>query len=170
MTAHFIMWAQALDNSSPDRIDMHGEQLLPNETLRRQEAVSLVSTVVKAGNRVFEERGVRLTADARNFVVEVPSAQVDRAGRTAPIVCYGEHNGSADDTLADTVVAAVDDFAKLIGRSLRSEDSESLRRSFLALKKNYRQEWRLRAALVGALLLVVFCVMWWMASRQGPAG
>jgi len=144
VTEMLIFWAQALDNASPDHIDMRGEELSPDDTLRRQEAVSLVSGVVKAGSRIFDQRGVQLTEDGRHFVVEVPSAERDRAGRTAPVVCYGEYDSTVGDALGASVAVGLDDFAKRIGRNILPEHFELARESFAELEKVLDEEARAR--------------------------
>ena len=113
MTEKLIFWAQALDNASPDHIEMRGHKLSPDDNVQRQKAVSLVSSVVKAGSRIFDRQGVQLTEDGRHFVVEVPSAERDDAGRTAPIVSYGDY----DLTAVDAVGACPSLVALLTSRS-----------------------------------------------------
>lgn len=140
MTEKLIFWAQALDNTSPDHIDMLGEELSPNDPVRRQEAVSLVYSVVKVGTRIFDHRGVRLTKNGRHFVVEVPAAERDCAGRTAPIICYGDYDPTTGDALGAAVVAGLDTFAKQIGRNIFPEHLGLARESFAALKKKILDE------------------------------
>jgi hypothetical protein len=117
MIKKLVYGAQALDNASPDHINLRGEELLPEDTMRRQEAVSLVSNVVKSGSLIFNEGGVQLTEDGHGFVVEVPSEQLDQAGRTAPIVCYGEYDARIDKAFRAFVATGINDFAHRIGRT-----------------------------------------------------
>jgi hypothetical protein len=130
VTEKFIFWAQALDNASPDHIEMEGEELSPDDTRRRQDAVSRVNRVCKTGKTIFNQHGVQLTADRQHFVIEVPSAERDRAGRIAPIVCYGDYNDSTvGDALGASVAVALDDFAKRIGRNILPEHFDLVRAS-----------------------------------------
>lgn len=158
MTNKFILWAQALDNTSSDHFDMRGKVLDPSDTERRQEAVSLVSSVIKKGERIFEEGGVLMTADSKHYIVEVLSAQRDSVGRTAPIVCYGEYDATVGDSLGSSVAATLDNFAKRIGRKLQPEQFELVQRSFNTLKKKYSTMKIVRALLIGVvgLLLIVY--------------
>ena len=128
-TTKFTFWAQALDNSSLDHIEMRGEELLPVDSKRRERAVSLMSSVMKSGTRVFQNMGVQLTANDQQFVIEVPSAQRDQAGRIAPIVCYGEYNSAAGAALGVSVVAGLEAFRKRIGRNIERDDLELARDS-----------------------------------------
>ena len=165
MTEKLIFWAQALDNASPDHIEMRGEELSPDDTVRRQEAVSLVSGVVKAGSRIFDQRGVQLTEDGRHFVVEVPSAERDRAGRTAPLVCYGDYDSTVGDALGASVAVGLDDFAKRIGRNILPEHFELARESFAVLKKKSSTRKLERVVAIGAVALALLAQAYWLVSR-----
>jgi hypothetical protein len=165
VTGNFILWAQALDNASPDHFDFRGAELSLEESDRRQEAVSLVSRVIKRGARIYEENGVLLTADDRHFVVEVPSAQLDNAGRTAPIVCYGEYDGRVGVALAPAAAAALSDFAKRIGRTLQPEHFKLVQDSFETLKKKSSTTKLVRTVWLVAVGLVLFAIVYWLAQR-----
>lgn len=164
MNKDLIFWAQALDNSSPDHIEISGAILSPDDTVRRQEAVSRVSNVVKAGTRVFESRDLQMTADEHHFVIEVPSTQRDRAGRTAPVVCYGDYGSTVNDELAKSVAVGFDEFAKGIGRSLQPAQSEFVR-AFEALKKNVTTRKLVRGAGIAAAVLVLLLLAYCLESK-----
>jgi hypothetical protein len=153
-----IFWAQALDNSSPDHIDEHGEELSSTDTVRRQEVVSLVSEVIKRGARIFDQEGVRLTEDGRSFVVEVPSTKADRIGRSAPIICYGDYDSTVDEMFGATVAENIESFAHRIGRTILPEHCVRTRDSFGVLKKKYSMRRLLRLALVAALVLSLLAI------------
>lgn len=167
MTEGFILWAQALDNASPDHFEVQGDELAVSDSARRQEVVSQVSRVIKNGARVYESDGVLLTADARNFVLDVPSAQRDRAGRTAPIVCYGEYDAAFGDELGAAAAVAIDDFARRIGRTLLPEHFELARASFQALKKNSSRTRLVHTIRIGAVGFALLVLAYWLASRGG---
>lgn len=139
MTDKFILWAQALDNASPDHFDVHGKNLEPDNAAQRQDAVSKVSSVIKNGRRIFEKSSVLLTADTSHFVIEMPSVQRDRAGRTAPIVCYGDYDATVGDELGTSVDDALDKFSRKIGRTLQPDHRELAQASFKGLKKKPRR-------------------------------
>ncbi len=169
MTEQLIFWAQALDNASPDHIDVSGSGLAPDDVVRRQEAVSLVSKVIKEGSRIFDVRGVQLTEDGRHFVVEVPSAERDRAGRVAPIVCYGAYDASVVDALLSSVVDDLEDFARRIDRNILSDHSVLVRESFVALKKKSSTTRIVRAAGAVAVALALLALVYWLASKGSLA-
>lgn len=166
MKDKFILWAQALDNASPDHFDVYGKNLRPDDTVQRQEAVSKVSRVIKNGTRLFEENGVLLTADASQFVVEVPSVQRDHAGRTAPIVCYGHYDATVSDAFGASVAVALDDFAKKIGRTLQPDHFDLARSSFEALKKKSSTTKLVRTVGIGAVGLLLLAIVYWL-TRNG---
>ncbi|WP_061953323.1 hypothetical protein [Cupriavidus pauculus] len=165
MTEKFILWAQALDNASPDHLEMRGKVLEPDDTVQRQEAVSLVSSVIKGGKRVCEKSGVLLTADDSHFIVEVPSAQRDSAGRTAPIVCYGNYDATVIDVLGASAAVALDDFARRIGRTLQPDHFELARASFETLKKKSSTAKLVRTAGIGTVGLVLLVIVYWLAKK-----
>jgi hypothetical protein len=160
-----VYWAQALDNTSPDHICLRGEQLSPDDTVRRQEAASLVSSVIKSGSRIFDENGVILTAKRHRFVVEIPSAERDHAGRTAPIVCCCDYGGTIDDIGWSHVAASVNDFAQRIGRTIRPEHFEATRRAFDALKKKAQRRNLLRVTGFLSLGLILLILVYLLVSR-----
>lgn len=164
MTDKFVFWAQALDNSSSDHIEIHGESLASDDAIRRQETVSLVSRVVKVGESIFKSDGVQLTADNHHFVMEVPSVQRDRAGRTAPIVCYGDYRVATDDTLGFSVAAGIEGFAKRIGRDLQSADFERIHFAFKSLKKKSLTKRSLRVAAIGMAIVVLMGLAFWLTT------
>ncbi len=157
MTENLVYWAQALDNTSPDHIVLRGKEVSPEDATNRQEAVALVSHVIKSGTRVFDHGGVRLTVNEHRFVVEVLSQEHDQAGRTAPIVCCGEYDSPVDEVLGASVVAGIDDFAKHIGRTIRLDHFDMTRQAFGDLKK--KASTKAFARMVGAALLAVTLVI-----------
>lgn len=165
MTHAHIFWAQALDNLSPDHIDMCGVQLSPEDTARRQEAVSLVSSVVKKGTRIFDRQGVQLTADDHHFVAEVLSVQRDHAGRAAPIVCRGEYDRTVGDATGEAVATGLDDFARRIQRTIHPKQLELARQSFGVLKKKFWRKTIGRAMAMVAAVLVVVALAHWLLSQ-----
>lgn len=172
MTEQLIFWAQALDNASPDHIDIGGASLSPDEPddiAKRQKAVSQVSKVIKVGTRIFDCRGVQLTEDGRHFVVEVPSAERDRVGRVAPIICYGGFDASVVDALASSVIDGFEDFAKRIDRKILPDHSGLARDSFIELKKRSSTRRIVRAAGAVAAALVFLTVVYWLDSKGSLA-
>lgn len=168
MRPKLTFWAQALDNKSPDHIGIGGEAVPPEDTFRREESVSLVSSVVKGGACVFQERGMQLTADDDKFVVEVPSLERDQAGRSAPIVCYGGYGAEIDDALAKEVCTGFHDFAKRIGRTVQA-DVEDFARAFAALKKNVSKRKLVHLVGIGAAVLLTLLLAYCLASKGSDA-
>lgn len=163
MKNELIFWAQALDNSSPDHIEMRGEKISDGDSLRREEGVSLISNVVKSGSRIFESHGMHLTADQKHFVIEVPSIQLDQLGRTSPVVCCGDYDTSVSDEFAGKVASGFEAFAKCIGRSLQLDRSK-LSLAFEELKKKGTRRRLLCLVWIG--VAVVILLVYWLGSRK----
>lgn len=166
MTEKFILWAQALDNTSPDHFDVRGKELSADDSGKRQDVVSRVSSVTKKGARVYETGGVLLTADNCHFVLEVPSTQRDRAGRVAPIVCYGDYGDAIGDELGDSAVVALDVFVKRIGRTLQPEHIKLARGSFDSLKKKPSMTRLVRMVGIGIVILVLLILVYGLVQRS----
>lgn len=163
MKNELIFWAQALDNSSPDHFEMRGEKISDDDSLRREEGVSLISNVVKSGSRVFESHGMQLTADQKHFVIEVLSTQLDQIGRAAPVICYGDYDSNVNDEIAGKVAAGFEAFAKCIGRSLQL-DRTKLFLAFEELKKKRTRRRLLCLVWIG--VAVVILLVYWLGSRK----
>ncbi len=164
MTSNLILWAQPLDNTSPDHIESPGEVVSSERPERRERAVSTVYSVATAGKRIFSKGGVQLTDDGRRFLVEVLSDQRDQAGRAAPIVCCGKYDPSFDDGSGAKVVININEFAQRIGRTITPEKLDLMKQAFVLLKKK-RQRKRLVGilgflALALALMALFYLVVW----------
>lgn len=158
--SELVIWAQALDNESPDHIYVQGRELTEDYAEERQNAVSKVSKVTRRGVRVFESSGVRLTADRLNFVIELPSVQRDVVGRIAPIICYGDCDRNTDAEFGARIYGRMREFAAAIGRDLHSEHLGVIRDAFAVLKKKTAlrtmTNWIASAALMLALVLAAY--------------
>lgn len=150
MTSSYNYWAQALDNSSPDHIILNGKETLPEDQKSRSQVASQVSNIIKKGTRLFEGSGLRLTVDSHQFVIEIPSIEVDVAGRTAPIICAGDFRDASIDHIASEVSESLLVFASKINRTLSPEYSELTFKAFEVLKKKLRTR---------RLLLLTFSVV-----------
>lgn len=162
MTDKFILWAQALDNSSPDHFYVHGKDLASDDTVQRQEAAAKVSSVIKSGSRLFEKGNVQLTANTSHFVIEVPSVQRDHSGRTAPIVCYGDYDATVGNELGESAATALNEFAKKIGRTLYPEHFELIQASFDTLKKKSLATKLTRFMGLWTIILVLLVIAYWL--------
>ena len=167
MTELLVLWAQALDNVSADHIEFRGRGLSDKESTGRQEAVSLVSAVVKSGTRLYDNEGVRLTEDGRRFVVEVLSAERDSAGRQAPIVCCGTSDSMAGEEIGAVVLGGLEEFSKRIGRSLLPEHIQRTSESFAVLKKKHLRRRLARTVLLGAAAIATVTLVAWLLSSAG---
>jgi len=159
MMNEFIFWAQALDNTSPDHIEMNGEEIPAVDPARRQKAVSTVGAVSRSSRFSIECRDVRLAANSTHFVVEVPSVELDTAGRIAPLICYGPHHGYEDKQLGVKIVEGVLGFADRLGRNVSADNISDAHQALANLRAALKRAERMRkiamgsVAVVGALVL-----------------
>jgi len=167
MRDKFILWAFALDNTSPDHFEVRGRVLDAADTSQRQEAVSFVSSVVRREKWTFKERGMRLTADGSHFLLEVPSEQRDSAGRTAPIVCCGDYEATICEALGASTAVALNDFAKRIGRTLSPAHLDLVPVFFDNLKKKSSTKKLLRALLMGIAGFLLLSLLYWVRQKAG---
>lgn len=126
------MWAQALDNTSPDEIE------IPAGDMTREEAVAHVYRVIELGKRVHASKNVKLISYRNRSVLEIISTVHDQAGRSAPIVCYLRHEGSLIDEYASEIAASAAHFCAKIGRRLPESYAVEISAAIDALKKNSR--------------------------------
>lgn len=146
------MWAQALDNTSPDEIEV------PGDDMTREDAVAHVYRVIEAGKRIHASKNVKLISYRNQSVLEVISTVRDQAGRSAPIVCYIRHETSLTDNSASELAASVGQFGAKIGRDLPEGYDVEIARAINALKKNSRTKFTrtlVVVTLAGAALAVL---------------
>ena len=156
MTKKLMFLAQSLDNESPDPIELGGKMLQPDDTIRRQQAISLVAAVAQSGTQIFAKKGVRLMELDCRLLLEVPSEQTDNSGRTAPMV-YCFEQATVDDHSWQSIAADLSDFAQRIGRTIHPDYLEVQKEAFAALKKKRRMRklYQFLALSLIILLLVV---------------
>lgn len=116
MSRGWVYLAQALDNRGPDHLAVDNVQA---GAFSREQAVEQVARVMTHGRRVYQEGGVALTVWRGEFVLEVPCAERDAAGRIAPLVCHGRYGGATD--LQAQLMQGLGGFAARLGRTLPPE-------------------------------------------------
>ena len=126
------MWAQALDNTSPDEIEV------PGDDLTREDVVAHVYRVIEVGKRIHASNNVKLISHRDQSVLEVISTVRDQAGRSAPIVCYVRHETSLTNSTASELAISFAQFGAKIGRDLPEGYDVEIARAINALKKNSR--------------------------------
>jgi hypothetical protein len=157
------MWAQALDNISPDHIEVTGAKLT------REAAVSKVYGVIERGKRLYAADGVQLTEHRRQFVLEVPSTAQDQVGRTAPIICWSRYEENLSDAFANLLATNIEDFAKRIGRDLGDRHAEKITQAIDALKKNIRLRQIAKLGLTVAAGLILLSLAYRIFFVRYPA-
>jgi hypothetical protein len=125
------MWCQALDNQSDDHIELNGAMLTGDDNMKRQQAVSAVSSVIKSGRKLYSKDDVILTADKSSFCIEVPSEQKDVAGRIAPMIYVDDISTSS----SASVSTKLSSFAFKVGRTISGQSLILVKEAFSKLKK-----------------------------------
>jgi hypothetical protein len=169
MNKELIFQAQALDNVSSDHICVDDEDLSPEDSERRQRAVSAIAKVIKSGKiLVAEMNSVRVTTNWSHFVIEIPSKESDFAGRIAPIVCYGQCEYGPSEENYESVISGVKKFAIRISRSIGDDQIEHLRNSFQELKKKSKIRRQRQVSLAGiAAILAILLVYALLNCAEG---
>lgn len=142
-----IIWAQALDNTSSDHLEISGGELT------REAAVSRVYNVIERGRRVYAKENLRLTASNQELVLEVESAVKDLVGRTAPIVCLSGFDADLSPAFAAGLASDVEDFTNRIGRRLVEGHSQRVATAIATLKKNSRRQATMVTLITLAIIL-----------------
>lgn len=163
MNNKLIFYAQSLDNLSPDSFRFNGEDIGAHDTNRIGIAASQISQVAKIASPIFEYDGVRLIADGKHFLIEVPCSELDEAGRVTAIVCCGDYHFNTGEEFAAAFVRNLYDFSKRIGRSLMPEHIVLARQAFSILKKRSLQKIICITALgaiiaLAAITMIVRCI------------
>lgn len=155
MSNNFGLWAQSLDNFSPDEMSIDEKQLLPDDKVKRENLVSEVSHIVATSPYQISEDGIKLTANETHFLLEVISSKCDNAGRAAPIICYGNYDNKSIDSLTDLVFESLNNFARQINRDIPSICIPQIKDMFVKLKKRKKRDKYLRYSVVAAVSAVV---------------
>ena len=137
----FGLWAQALDNSSPDHMaNIDGRQIQPDDNTEREKVVSEVSGIIKGGVYKSEVEGIKLTANDKQFVLEVISSEKDCRERSAPILCYGDYDKKNTGGIEDSIITSLNTFAGKIGRTIPPKCDDLVRTAFTALKEEIKKK------------------------------
>ncbi len=154
--------SQALDNVSPDQVELDGEPVPPADVTRRAQIAARVSGVT-ASTTAFVGDRARLWVRGREFVAEVLTTSRDRSNRPAPVICHGELG--PESVFAVQVADALDAFARRIGRTVPPEALASVRALLAeAQKKSSRMSPGRVAILAGLLLALALVAAFWAAS------
>ncbi len=136
--ADYLLWAQSLDNSSPDHMRIGDHKLDPSNKDERRTLVSTMSSVTLRG-KSYDFGGALVVCKYRDsFVVNIPTAMTDLAGRQANIACCFQVESRALLELEQKIQEITDaakDFARSIGWTI---ESEAIRRTQDAILEVWR--------------------------------
>lgn len=151
--------AQALDNSSPDHVEVDGKSLGESDWAERESAIACISRVSTTRQFSFAANGVRLIATKSRFIVDCPCVQRDSVGRNAAVVCSGEYDLASLTELGNSVSIELSNFAQRIGRSVAADKRDDILDCFGNLEKKIRSTEVSRKVLVGAFAVVAAFVL-----------
>jgi hypothetical protein len=163
-------WAQSLDNVAPDDMVENNRTLDATYVKERQNLVQRISRVSTSGQRVFSEGHNSAFLLGNEFLLEIPSDQVDHAGRIAPIICYGVIPEEPWESWPSDVARAQRDFAFSIGRGISEENASSARRGLEAVvkkKESSRRRKMLVYAAASIVTIIGIFVVYWLIRQQG---
>ncbi len=156
--------AQSLDNQSPDPAEINNRRLTEENVDERQELAQKISRVSLDGTQVFSEGSHVVSLHHDEFLLKTPSDQLDDAGRTAPLLCYGHVPEDPQESWPSEVVTAVVGFAERIGRTISGESQKKAHHGVEAIVKKKRKDRSRRKVLLWsaflAVLSVVAVVLW----------
>lgn len=164
----FFLWAQSLDNSSPDVIYVNSEALDAKEHLaRRQDVVSLVSKVTRTTKARSISDAVAIYLGKEHFVLTVVLPEKDVLNRKAPILCFGELANPENTSASEDALLYISNFIQKIGRTFpASIETDVVSALALAKKKVYPQRYT-NIILILLLLSLLFLLCITFFARNG---
>ena len=162
--------AQSLDNQSPDPVEVDNQRLTEEDVAQRQELAQKISKVSLDGTRVFSKGSHAASLHGNEFLLKTPSDQLDDAGRTAPLLCYGCVPDEPPASWSGDVVKAMVGFAERIGRTISATRQETAHRGVeKIIKKKRINKLRQKMLWWAALLILlssVVSILWAIFVRK----
>jgi hypothetical protein len=115
-----FLWAQSLDNSSPDQIYASGRILSQKYVEERKRIVSAISNVTLNSKPTRAGDYVTIYIKDNEFVLSIILPEKDVLNRKAPILCYCQIADESDHVFAQRMIAHISAFVKKINRTAPS--------------------------------------------------
>lgn len=150
------LYAQALDNKSPDHFESGGASLPPRDP-RRGGILDRCSAISLAGKPVGDA-ALDMKVRKGEFLLRITAPAKDRAGRFSPVLCVGVLPTSSDQirAWAEEVVEAIGRFCASADRPIDDEDLERLVQRIKEVQLAHQKKKR---AVVAAASLVAFFML-----------
>ncbi|MCE2565732.1 hypothetical protein [Komagataeibacter sp. FNDCF1] len=117
-----ILYAQSLDNTSPNPMTLNGNFLAAENQEERQEAASILSLISKNSTKTTVHNGTKLIESKGNgFIFELPCAEKDILSRDTFIVFCEKSDFNASAEKLNSIKYEVTKFAKYIKRNVDAE-------------------------------------------------
>ena len=146
-----ILFAQSLDNVSPDDFVVGGVSMGPDMEDVRRHAKAKFAQVTRVGTAAEIGEGVRIIWGAEHYVVAVAPPERDVAGRVAPMIAYGTWEAEAGEAFGRDVGEQLARFADSIGRTVSQRQIAAIATAFESKKKR-----RQRGRVIVLVALAVF--------------
>ena len=156
--------AQSLSNLIPDHAEINKRLLTEEDVNERQRLAQQISNVSLYGTEVCSEDWHSAFLLDDEFLLEMPSDQLDDAGRSALILCYGRVPDKPSESWSEDVINGLVGFAARIGRTVSDKNQKMARRGVLAiLEAEKKNRFRMRRKMLWLTLLIllgVISILW----------
>lgn len=159
MKYRVIFWAQALDNRSPDQVEMNGELISSDSPALRSELVSFAARKMNHGIARSSSQDIRFASSPLYIALQARSADRDSLGRSSYVVCCARKNAFASGNELRKELLR---FASSIGRTMDAVVLDQLESIFDTIKKNNRKSGRIALLVCAALLAIAIA---WVRGR-----
>ena len=167
-------YAQSLDNQAPDQMELNQHPLSTEDVVKRQSLAQQIDEVSLRGSQVFPEGSHVEGSPAAfllgdNFILSMPSKQLDDAGRNSRILCYGRVPDELLESWPSDVVESLTAFAGRIGRTISEDKAVKAQCAAKAIiEKKQRNNMHRKALWVAviAIVLVVICIIYWTVFKK----
>ncbi len=132
----FFLWAQSLDNSSPDYIYVDRKALAPKKySAERQKVISKISDVTKSVEAIAISKNVKIFIGKEEFAMSIILPEVDELKRKAPILFYSKLADASDQYFSKRALLFIREFVEDIGRTLPPSTADEILSALSTAKK-----------------------------------
>jgi hypothetical protein len=149
-----IFGAQSLDNVSTDPFGRDDQLVLEDNVEERQRIASTISSVTGEGKIVYDSDLVSIWRRANALAIQVISAELDSAGRAAPVICHIDFGDEENKPSAGRVADAFARFFSLIGREFDKDRHRAVRTAVEVAIEQKKIAVRKRRILIAGLVAV----------------
>jgi hypothetical protein len=149
-----IFRAQSLDNVSTDPFGKDDQLVLEDNIDERQRIASAISSVTSEGKVVYDSPLVSIWCKANALAIQVISAELDSAGRAAPVICHISFDDKENILPAGRIGDAFARFFSLIGREFNEDRHRAVRKAIGAVIEQKKRAVKNRRILIAGAITV----------------